>query len=205
MKNWLFLLVAGLVLSAFTGCEKTSARETGSSSAPASQQVEYFFEDESVKIALLMDQAEYTLNNVIHTTVTITNQSDVPIIYIKGSGSNRIPEAMQIELGQLAGLFYPEMMTMDYRVDILNAGESVTFECPFVPYISKEGRKEFGFDKDLSYFQSDEFEPASPGQIEGTVRFHYVVSTAESISELDQVEKGPQITLSGEFSTMIVE
>lgn len=166
----------------------------------------YTQKNDKVQIQVDFDKSGYTVDTQINMKVTVTNLSENTIIFVKGSGSNRIPEALKLQLGGLAGNFYPLAMTMDYQMDMIESGKSKVYECPFVPYFAKNGDQKFGVDKELSFFQSEDFTPAKPGVVKGDVMFTYVEAPGESMAEIfGAFDKYPQEELSMDFSTQIVQ
>ena len=125
------------------------------------------FQDENVKVEISFDRADYTAENIIGLEVTVTNQSQQTIAFPRGSGSNRVPDGIRVTLGELVPLYKPMIMTMDFQVDELEPGESVTYQLPFAPFINIGPNAGFGvgFDLPLEFFHTDEYQPAQPGEM----------------------------------------
>jgi hypothetical protein len=133
---------------------------------------------DDLSLELVFDKAQYTLDDVIGSAVTVTNNTDKTMVFVKGSGSNSVPDALKYTLGGFVPLFKPEVMTMDYRMDDLAPGESVTWQCDFAPYIPKDGLPGFGAGREIEYFKSGDFDPAPLGTTEGSLSFAYFLQEA---------------------------
>jgi hypothetical protein len=151
--------------------------------APAANAPSFGVTSSDLALEVKFDSAEYTLDTVIGSAVTITNNTDKTMVFVKGSGSNSVPDALKYTIGGFVPLFKPEMMTMDFRMDDLAPGESVTFQCDFAPYIPKDGLPGFGAGRDIEYFKSGDFDPAPLGTTEGSLSFAYFLQET-SVSEL---------------------
>ena len=152
------------------------------------------FSDENVQMTIFFDRPQYTHSDIVGLFATITNIGDEIVVFTKGSGSNRVPDALNVELGQLTALFHPIIMTMDMRTEILEPGESITFALPFAPYMYADTEAAFGpmvgFDADIEFFQTDEWVRVQAGEIAGSVSFSYILSSGEDffmISEEDEI------------------
>lgn len=130
--------------------------------------------ENNVSVEIAFDQAKYDTNSIVGTTVTITNNSKATIMYIQGSGSSIIPDALRYDLGGLAALFYPEAVTMDYRTEVLAPKEKLELKLNFSPYTADDGRVFFPPDKDIAFFQGEGFSPAASGTVEGVAEFTYI-------------------------------
>jgi len=84
-----------------------------------------------------------------------------------------------VNLGQLTALFHPAIMTMDLQTANLEPGESITFALPFAPYAYTDTEAVFppviGFDRDIEFFQSEEWVRVQSGEIAGSISFSYVI------------------------------
>ena len=165
------------------------------------------FSDENVQLAIFFDRPQYTHSDIINMFTTITNIGEQVVVFTKGSGSNRVPDAIEVELGQLAELFRPIMMTMDMQTSVLEPGESVTFALPFAPYVYADTDAEFppmiGFDRDIEFFQSDEWVRAQTGEIAGSINFSYVTRGADDIFMI--VEGDETIGMQLSFTVTLTE
>ena len=167
------------------------------------------FSDENVKLTVSFDRPQYTHNDIEGMTATITNIGEEIVVFTKGSGSNRVPDAIVVELGHLTPLFHPGMMTMDLQTEQLEPGQSVTFELPFAPYMyyadtDAEFASPIGFDRDIEFFQSDEWVRVQSGEIAGTISFSYVLRSEED--EFFMIVEGDEIlVLEGSFTVNLGE
>ena len=151
---------------------------------PSEQYSEHEFADENVKIAISFDRPQYTHSDIVHMRTTITNIGEEIVVFTKGSGSNLVPDALKVELGQLTPLFRPAVTTMDLQTSVLEPGESVTFELPFAPYMYANTDSEFppmiGLDRDIEFFQgNDEWKRVEAGETEGSIHFSYATRNAD--------------------------
>jgi hypothetical protein len=128
---------------------------------------------DDLSLEVQFDGAEYTTDDLIGSTVTITNNTDKTMVFVKGSGANTVPDALKFDLGGFVPMYKPEMMTMDFRMDDLGPGETVTYQCDFAPYIPKDGYPGAGAGRDIDYFKSGDFTPAAPGTVTGSLSFTY--------------------------------
>lgn len=162
--------------------------------------------DENIEMTISFTQPNFTLDEAIASTLTVKNTSEYPIFFTKGSGSNIVPEAMEISLGELAGMFYPQAMTMDMVIGEIQPGETLTFDLKFAPYISKnKDNFAFGTDKDIDFFKSDDFTPALSGAVNGKVKLTYLSGIdGNDQNKLLMGEAADQIkTISLDFETAI--
>jgi len=169
---------------------------------------EYEFADADVRLTISFDRQQYTHSDIVNMIATITNISDEIVVFTKGSGSNLVPDALRVELGQFTPLFIPAMMTMDLQTSVLEPGESATFELPFAPYMYA-GRDitsppVIGLDRDIEFFQSDEWARVEVGEIEGSIHFSYAVRSHED--EFFMIVEGDEIhVLEGSFTISLTE
>jgi len=198
-KLFIMALLAALLIIPM-GCNSEAGNQDGSNNQ--AEQPEYTFSDDNVEVKVTFDQAAYDLNTVIGMTVTVRNIGGSELAFVIGSGSNLIPDALKVELGNLIELFYPEIATLDYQMDTLKPGEERVYECPFVPYTSKDGQTIFGFDKDISFFQTEDFTPAEPGSVPGQARFTY--APISDPTDLSSIGEDDYVAVGGEFSTEIL-
>jgi len=159
------------------------------------------FQDAMVEIIGESSKSAYTTDEMVDLTVIIRNTSDKNLLYVKGSGSSLVPDALQVKLGDLNPVFYPMIMTSDYQVEILEPGQSVSFECPFAPYISDAGEVVYG-ENDISFFKEGAFTPAPSGMIKGSISFAYMPLEGDA-SEIGLVDESKMTTLQGEFYVTI--
>lgn len=159
------------------------------------------FQDAMVEIIGESSKSAYTTDEIVDLTVIIRNTGDKTLLYVKGSGSSLVPDALQVKLGDLNPVFYPMIMTSDYQVEILEPGQSVSFECPFAPYISDTGEIVYG-ENDISFFKEGAFTPAPSGMIKGSISFAYMPLEGDA-SEIGLVDESKMTTLQGEFHITI--
>lgn len=168
-------------------------------------QLEFTKEAENIAVTVKFDQPEYDLDSVIGTTVEIKNTGAQSILYVKGSGSNIAPDALSYQLNNFAGLFYPAMMTMDYRVEVINPGETLKLDLNFAPYTAKDETKAFGTDKEIEFFKSEDFTPANPGPVEGKAVFTFYLKAEDAdpdtFLDIDNLEP---LTIEVDINTRIV-
>ncbi|WRS28310.1 hypothetical protein U6B65_04035 [Oscillospiraceae bacterium MB08-C2-2] len=210
MKRQLTALLLGLLLVSAAGCTTKDKNDSSLPSEPAgasepAKEVKkeadvYTVEDENVSVEIKLDDKQYDLETVIPLVVEITNKSDETVAFIQGSGSNLVPDGLKVKFGGFAGMFYPEITTMDYRTQFLEPGETVSFDLPYAPYIYQgtEEKSAFGTDKDLDFFKGKDFRPAEPGVVEGTLEFTYSLQPQES-------SEAPEIELSLDSSELLKE
>lgn len=156
------------------------------------------FQDATVEIIGETSKAVYTTNEILDLTITIRNTGDKNLLYVKGSGSSIVPDALRVTLEDLNPVFYPVIMTSDYQLEILEPGQSVSFECPFAPYVSNTGEIVYG-ENDISFFKEGNFTPAPSGMVKGTISFAYMPLEEGTDSEIGTVDEGKMTTLQGEF------
>ena len=202
-----------------TGSEQSSSSQPISEAAPedtsqsetswdADNELPVFIAaDDHVEIRVELDKPGYDKQSVIGTTLTITNLTGQNIVYVQGSSASVIPDALKYHLGDLAAMFYPEFVTMDYSVQVLDPGLSLRYQLDFVPYISNNDTTAFGVDKELSDFQTAEFTAAAPGEVKGTAAFTYVLlpEGEDTSAAMLAMEENPSHILELEFATTIVE
>jgi len=163
------------------------------------------FSDENLTVSISFDRESYTVDEMIGLQATITNNSSQPIIFEKGSGSNSVPAALTVTMGAFVNTYTPMIATMDYQVESLEPGQSVTFALPHAPYIPANPHFHgFGFGQGVEFFRTDDYTPAEPGEARGSFTFRYLVSQGVEPIMHDFSEENI-IEISGEFSTVIVE
>ena len=167
------------------------------------------FVSEDVQITIAFDKPEYTHSDIVLMIATITNIGDYTISFTKGSGSNLVPDALRVELGEFTPLFIPLMMTMDLQTVVLAPDESATFELTFAPYMYANTDAALppmvGLDRDIEFFQADdEWVRVVPGEIQGSVQFSYVLRGEDDESML-VVEGDDIIVLEGNFTVNLTE
>lgn len=189
--------------------EDTVLEEDERSQADLNSGAAFEFKDDNVSIDLSLDRESYTVNDMVGLNITITNHAPTAVVYQKGSGSNRVPDGLQVSLGELTGMYQPVIATMDMQYGHLAPGESVTFEMPFAPYVAtKENLLGPGLDQTLDWFTGNEdYAPAQGGEVQGSLSFTYQLMETESIegpyTELS--EGGNPHVIEGTFSTNLVE
>lgn len=187
--------------------QNTSAPEASAGTpepeSPAEPAEMTTFSDDMLTMVVEISQAAYTINDIIDVRVSIINNSGGMIQYVHGSGSYIVPDALRIGLGGLNPLFFPEIMTMDYQVSVLEPGETMSFDCPFAPYIPNSGEFVYGTGHDLSFFEQGDFTPVPAGILAGTAEFSYMpMPEGSEVSPLP-MDDAKTSTLGGEFSVTI--
>lgn len=167
------------------------------------------FADSHLTIDLSLDREDYTVNDILDLKVKITNHSDQAVAFQKGSGSNRVPDALVVTLGRLTSLHHPTIATMDMQYEVLEAGKSLEYEVPFAPYTPlADDVMGPGLDQTLDWFQGhEEYEPAHAGKVDGTLHFYYQVVEGDTFEGpfTELVEGGTPSVIKGEFTAHIVE
>ncbi len=167
------------------------------------------FSDANVSIDLSLDREEYTVGDILDIEVTITNNASTPIVFTSGSGSNIVPDGLQVTLDDLTPLYQPLAATMDMQYSHLSPGESATFRLPFAPFVGVgENLMGPGLDQNLDFFRDNpDYAPVQAGEIRGTLTFTYQLMETESIEGPynDLMEGGTPNVITGEFTTNIVE
>ncbi len=167
------------------------------------------FSDENVTVELWLNRESYTVNDVIDMQVTVFNNAATPIAYAVGSGSNRVPDALNMTLGKLTSLHTPVIATKDMRYDTLPAGGSVTFALPYAPFTANAGDLPGpGLDQTLDWFTGNaDYTAAAAGPQEGSFTFTYQLMETDSsegpFNEL--MEGGNPKVITGTFSTELIE
>ncbi|MCL2579301.1 MAG: hypothetical protein FWE32_04640 [Oscillospiraceae bacterium] len=135
------------------------------------------FEDENLSVSVFYTRPMHTHEHIVVLIAEITNIGEDTVVYQIGSGSNRVPDALTVELGPLTALFKPVIQTMDMQHGTLEPGESVTFSLPFAPFTHESGEEQLiGFDRDIAFFEEDEeWQPVPIGEYIGNIRFEYLV------------------------------
>jgi len=162
------------------------------------------FSDRNVFVTLYYNRRYHTQEHIIGLSATITNIGEERVVFQVGSGSNRVPDALQVSLEPFTALFRPAIQTNDMQHHVLLPGESVTFELPFAPYrpANAESEPMIGFVEDLEFFQNEEWVLVPIGEYTGTVTFNYVIrdeGEADMISEGDE-----QFTVEGRFQLILL-
>jgi len=162
------------------------------------------FSDENILVTLFYDRASHTQEHIVGLTAIIANIGEERVVFQVGSGSNRVPDALQVNLEPLTALFRPVIQTMDMRHHVLMPGEYVAFELPFAPYMPAE-ETEFppmiGFVEDLEFFQNEEWEPVPIGEYIGNLTFSYLI---RGEGEYDMIVEGDEVsTVEGTFQFLL--
>ena len=163
------------------------------------------FADENVQLTISFDRPLYTHSDIVSMIATITNIGGEAIAFTKGSGSNLVPDALRVELGEFTPLFFPAMMTMDMQTLSLEPGQSKTFELTFAPYMYADTDAMFppmiGLDRDIEFFQSDEWKRVQAGEIAGSISFSYAVVGGGDLFFAEE----DVIVLEGSFTIQLTE
>jgi len=226
-----FLFALVMVLSVI-GCagQQTAPPAVGPTSTPAQEQppeevpdeeVEVYeelpqypherygekeFSDENVHLEFYFDRAEYTHSDVVNIRATVTNVGDETVVFVKGSGSNVVPDALRVTLGDMTALFRPAIATQDMQHQLLEPGEYAVFELPFAPYMPAAEQALpplVGFVESLEFFQNEDWVHLPAGDIEGEISFSYVTRAGEEdliITDEDEV-----FVVEGRFTVRLVE
>jgi len=137
-----------------------------------------------IVLEVIVRSTPYLMDEFVSVYVQVGNVGEYRLSFIHGSGSNRVPDALQISLGNLVGIYKPGIMTMDFQTHALNPGDMLEFDIgfapftanidfPFVPFMSAD-------EGDIEFFEeSEDFSPALPGVFEGEVSFSYVVQDSD--------------------------
>lgn len=221
------MILTGLLVVSLTACgaNKSNTPPTTTPSAPESQnesvlekttddtslspaeaeETTYREENEYVSMTVQLDKKEHDLHAPVKTRVTITNISDRTLAYVHGSGSNLSPDALDYTIGDFSRMFTPAMMTMDYRTEMLEPGKSLEFDLDFAPYVAKDQDTPIGDDKDISFFQSEDFTPVEPGTYEGKVIFSGRVVPEDAVEDtmLEGFESMEEVRAEIEFEVVI--
>ena len=161
--------------------------------------------DGNLRLNIFYNDIYNTHENIIGLTAVVTNIGDETVVFQIGSGSNRVPDALQVEIGSLTPLFRPAIMTMDLQHGQLEPGESITFELPFAPYmpaVEQEFPPLVGFDADLDFFQNEEWVRVPVGEYIGNISFSYVIRGEDDfmmITEEDEIH-----TIGGDFQLILL-
>jgi len=183
----------------------TPEENTPEEYAPDGENVVFTARNENVVIEVIARSTPYSTGDFIYLYMQVGNIGDVPLAYIHGSGSNTVPDALQINLGGLMGTYHPGMMTMDFQTHILEPNGILEFEIGFAPYTANVPfPSPMPPGAGLDFFaDNEEFTPASPGVFESTVSFSYAImhdDGGEESGPLFFIEEGDLITLSVDFS-----
>ena len=164
------------------------------------------FSDEYVTVEVSFGQESYTTDELIDMKVTIKNDSDKIIIFEKGSGSNRVPQALQVNFGGFANTFTPLITTADFNVETLEPGQSVSFDLPHAPF-TPVGEQMHGvsFGENIDFFRTEDYTPAQPGEVRGELTFRYLLKEEGTEPIMHDFSGNNLRTIHGEFSVMITE
>lgn len=195
MKNYALIAACLMLLLSTTGCTRDNTNNSlppvTVSSAPGlvvpessiqeTEKNEFRQSNENVEMVLTMAKPRYTLGEFVDVTIKLTNIGDTPLAYVQGSGSNKVPDALNVQIGDLISVYKPQITTNDYRTHILQPGESVEFSTPFVPYTLKGDEMLLPVppDSTLEYFQTEDFAPAATGTVDGKATFTYSLAPVE--------------------------
>ncbi len=198
MKKAILIALCMLLVASAAGCSSNKNNNTASSSissslasslpetsAPEAEKEVFRKADDNVEMEVLMVKPSYTHQEYIGLTVKITNIGNKEVAYAQGSGSNTVPDAIQVTLGNLVGVYMPEISTNDYQAHVLNPGESIEYSTPFVPYAYANADTVVPIppESPMEFFQSDKFSLVPAGKLDGTVTFTYAVTPSETNSE----------------------
>lgn len=163
--------------------------------------------DENISISLSYDREGYTVNDVIGLSATVTNKSDKTVVFVKGSGSNSVPDAFESDLGGFSAMFRPFIMTMDYRMEHLEPGESVTYDLPYAPYVALTQDGVPSADPSIDTFKNDieNYKAAETGEVAGTIKFTYYIQENPAEETLYNIDSLEPIVLEGAIGTSITE
>jgi len=220
MKKASVLIVCMLLLLAAAGCGKAGNSSSSAasvnpsqsqSSEPAEEEPEIIWptvtvaEDDWVRVEIEGFRGIYTAADIVDLNILVTNKGAKQISYVKGSGSNSVPDALQVELDNLIALYHPDVMvTLDYGVEMLEAGETVRFECPIAPYRTELENFLPEKGSGIEFFRDNEaFTPAQAGIIQGIIRFSYIPLTEEGEPNLMLYDETDVVTAEGDFSIEI--
>ena len=130
--------------------------------------------DANIAIDVIMHDEPYSVSDFIQIYVQIGNIGDKTLAFVHGSGSKTVPDALRVDLGGLFGVYNPAIMTMDYQVRKLEPGEVLEFELGFAPFVPNVEFPMPPHGPELDFFSNnDEFIPAAPGVLNGTVSFRF--------------------------------
>ena len=172
--------------------------------APQGERYEtHEFSDENVSVTVFYDRPLHTHEHMVNLTAIVTNIGQETVVFQVGSGSNRVPDALYVELGPLTALFRPAIQTMDMQHSTLAPGESVTFQLPFAPFEHVSGEEQFiGLDRDLAFFQDEEWIPVPIGEYLGKISFTYL-TRGEGEDYFFIVEGDEMSTVEGNFQFLL--
>lgn len=173
--------------------EETSVQAEMEGPAQPAEVMEY--DDGRIVMVLETSKPDYHTKEFVDLTVTLINSGQDPVMYVKGSGTARVPSALEIDLGGLNPVYVPQIMTTDFQMEVLEPGESVSFECPYAPYIPENGEFVYGTDHDIAFFEEGEFTAAPYGEIKGVVTFSYSLATNAA-----PPEEGEELTQAADFT-----
>ena len=230
MKKAAAVLFALVMILSFVSCagQQTAPPATGPTPTPPQEQQpeeapdeevyvelpqypqerygEVEFSDENVLVTVSFDKPQYTQNEIAGLKVTVTNIGEETVVFVKGSGSNIVPDALRVTLGDMTALFHPIIATMDMQHQLLEPGETAVFMLPFAPYMPAQ-EQEFpplvGFVDNLEFFQNEEWVLVPAGEIEGALSFSYVTRTdADNLMITDEDEVS---VVEGTFTIQLAE
>jgi len=166
--------------------------------------------NDHVVVEVIVRGTPFSMDEFVSVYVQIANVGEDTLSFIHGSGSNTVPDALQINVGDLVGIYRPGIMTMDFQTHTLNPGDMLEFDIGFAPYTSNV---DFAFipfmtsdEADIEFFEDNEdFSPAIPGIFEGEVSFSYVVhdSNGEELVALFITDEDDIQTVSIGFTIVI--
>ena len=165
-------------------------------------QSEFSAENSNLSVQVFANQESYSLEELIELHVRITNIGEEPITFIHGSGSNTVPDAIRFDLGGLANVYGPGIMTMDLQTHKLQPGETIEFATPFAPYIATvEFPHPVPPGQGIEFFaDNEEFVRAEAGVIEGTLSFTFRVVDEEDEFAMIFVEDENVDTITVDFT-----
>lgn len=164
--------------------------------------------DENVMVNVEFDRNEFTVNDFIGMRVTIANTSDRDIVFLRGSGSNRVPDAVSVNFNDFINTYTPAVTTKDYQTETLKAGESISYDLPHAPYTYTAGPDGVvnpggAYDAPIDYFQTGEYTAAEVGEKSGEITFRYLV-VEDGMSAVPDFASENAKTVTVPFTTNIV-
>jgi len=160
--------------------------------------------DENVMVTISHDRPYYTHSQIVRFTVGVVNIGEEAIVFQQGSGSNVVPDALRVSLGEMTPLYRPAIQTMDLQYMTLEPGESTEFVLTFAPYMQAEP-DEFGpivgFVDDLEFFQNEDWVQVEAGEITGSLNFGYHLRVGDDLF----AHEGDGLAVLGDISIMLVE
>jgi hypothetical protein len=80
--------------------------------------------------AVVLERMAILPGSTIRVTVTISNEGEETIAFVRGSGTNEIPDALKLVSDDLQPILSQDRLgiaTMDFQIDTLEPGESLNF------------------------------------------------------------------------------